>query len=123
MANKKEIEKEYQKTLERLQEIEPNVFSESYKELSKKLTHLKELLDLFEEKEKIEKEIKENLELYEKESDPEIKKLAEEEIKNLKEKKEKIEREIETKIKGEEKERIDEIIVEIRAGVGGEEAA
>jgi len=123
VANKKEIEKEYQKTLERLQQIEPNFFSESYKELSKKLTHLKELLDLFEEKEKIEKEIEENLELYEKETDLEIKKLAEEEIKNLKEKKERIEKEIEAKIKGEEKERIDEIIVEIRAGVGGEEAA
>jgi len=39
VANKKEIEKEYQKTLERLQQIEPNFFSESYKEIKKKLTN------------------------------------------------------------------------------------
>ena len=117
VANKKEIEKEYQKTLERLQQIEPNFFSESYKELSRKLTHLKELLDLFEEKEKIEKEIEENLELYEKETDLEIKKLAEEEIKNLKEKKERIEKEIEAKIKGEEKEKIDEILLKSELGL------
>ena len=123
MLEKKQLEKEYQEVLERLKKIEPNFLCEDYKELSKKANYLKELLDLLSQKERIEKEIKENHLLLEEENDPELKKLVQKEIENLEEKKKEIEKEIETKVEKGNQEKINEIIVEIRAGVGGEEAA
>lgn len=123
MLDKKQIEKEYQEILERLKKIEPNFLCEDYKELSKKTNHLKELLNLLEEKEKVEKEIKENLLLLEEENDLELKKLARKEIENLKQKKNEIEKKIEAKVEEKSQKKINEIIIEIRAGVGGEEAS
>jgi len=124
MLNKVTLEKEYQEILERLKNIEPNFLLEEYKELSKKANHLKELIDLLEEKEKIEKEIKENELLLKEETDSELKELAKKEIESLKEKEKLLQEKIKEKTeKNNHEKKINEIIVEIRAGVGGEEAA
>jgi peptide chain release factor 1 len=78
--------------------------------------------EIEEEIEKIEKEIKENEIILKAKEDDELLKLAEEEIKILKERKKSLEKELK-EISEKKNNQLSEVIVEIRAGVGGEEAA
>ncbi|WP_456324027.1 peptide chain release factor 1 [Desulfonauticus submarinus] len=114
-----------QKFLELEKELSsPDIFQdqEKYKKISKAHSELQEIVSTYREYKKILNQIKENQELL-KDKDPEIKELAEEEIKELKLQQKKLEDKL--KILLIPKDPLDEknIILEIRAGTGGEEAA
>lgn len=114
-----------QKFLELEKELSsPDIFQdqEKYKKISKAHSELQEIVSTYREYKKILNQIKENQELL-KDKDPEIRELAEEEIKELKPQQKKLEDKL--KILLIPKDPLDEknIILEIRAGTGGEEAA
>lgn len=71
----------------------------------------------------IENKIEENKELIKSETDPGIISLAEEEINNLQEKKLSLEKQIKDAAQKSSSDKTENIIIEIRAGTGGEEAA
>ncbi len=117
-----DIKKEYQKLQKELSNPELVLDKEKYSEKLKRFSFLQKVIEKIESLEWIEKQIKENEEITEKEKDEELKKLAAEEIKTLEQKKEDLKKEIESELNPKEKSG-NEVLVEIRAGAGGEEAA
>ena len=114
-----------QKFIELEQQLSlPDIFSdqEKYKKISKAHSELTEIVTTFRQYKKVLAEIEENKELL-KDSDPEIRDLAATELDELKESKKTLEDRL--KILLIPKDPLDEknIILEIRAGTGGEEAA
>lgn len=104
---------------------DPELFSDFKKsqDLLKKHSELKELLELDEKIDNIKKNIKENEGLLSSESDEELLKIINDEIASLKSKKEKLEAELNELISPDEASKYKNIIIEIRAGTGGDEAA
>jgi len=114
-----------QKFIELEQQLSsPDIFNdhEKYKKISKAHSELTEIVTTFRQYKKVLSEIEENKELL-KDNDPEIRDLAAAELDGLKEKKRELEERL--KILLIPKDPLDEknIILEIRAGTGGEEAA
>jgi peptide chain release factor 1 len=114
-----------QKFIELEQQLSsPDIFNdqEKYKKISKAHSELTEIVTTFRQYKKVLAEIEENKELL-KDSDPEIRDLAATELDELKESKKTLEDRL--KILLIPKDPLDEknIILEIRAGTGGEEAA
>lgn len=93
------------------------------KKVSKEYDELKDVVQKQEELENIEGQIKENEEMISQETDSELKSLAEGELINLQKQKKVIEVEIEEFLKPKHPFDKKDIIMEIRAGTGGEEAA
>ncbi len=100
----------------------PDIFQdqEKYKKVSKAHAELEEIVTTYREYKKLTQQLEESQELL---KDPELKDLAEEEIKTLKKELTALEERL--KILLVPKDPLDEknIILEIRAGTGGEEAA
>ncbi len=129
MSKLEEIKKEYKKITEKLSN--PNQISDSKKfgELSKKRSSLKEVVNIIEKYEKVKKRIKENQELIKNED--ELAELAKEELTNLKEKRDSLKNELKSlmiqrkrmKEAKEEGSDSNSVIIEIRAGAGGDEAS
>ena len=114
-----------QKFIELEQQLSlPDIFSdqEKYKKISKAHSELAEIVTTFRQYKKVLAEIDENKELL-KDKDPEIRDLAAMELEGLKESKKELEERL--KILLIPRDPLDEknIILEIRAGTGGEEAA
>ena len=114
-----------QKFIELEQQLSlPDIFSdqEKYKKISKAHSELAEIVTAFRQYKKVLAEIDENKELL-KDKDPEIRDLAAMELEGLKESKKGLEERL--KILLIPRDPLDEknIILEIRAGTGGEEAA
>ncbi len=114
-----------QKFIELEQQLSlPDIFSdqEKYKKISKAHSELTEIVTTFRQYKKVLAEIDENKELL-KDKDPEIRDLAAMELEGLKESKKELEERL--KILLIPRDPLDEknIILEIRAGTGGEEAA
>lgn len=105
----------------------PQVFCDSQKlqELSKRQIFISNLISKYQELKKIIQEIESAKSLKEKETEPELLKLAEDEIKKLEEQKIKLENQINQIENKTSSDFNDEknVIVEIRAGTGGNEAA
>ncbi len=116
------IKKEYTKLEKDLQD--PNLVSDpnKYKKVTQDFNELKEKIDKIKEWEKIEREIKETEESLNSE-DKELKEMAEEELKNLKEMKIKTESELKELLKPQDPLNKKNVIMEIRAGTGGDESA
>ena len=124
----------YQKKIEdfknRFDELERNLQSaemssnpQKLQAVSKEYKEIKEILDHFQELEKLNKEIAELNESLKSESDREIKQLTEEEVVNLSQKKAGLENHLnEILFPGDPLNKKD-IIMEIRAGAGGDESA
>ena len=111
----------------RYEEIEsllsdPQVISNQveFRKLSKEHVELTELISSFRRYKKVLSEIEENKELL---SDQDMKDMAEEEIKNLTEEKNRLEGEIQLLLLPKDPNDNKGIILEIRAGTGGDEAA
>jgi len=125
MPDLKSIQMEYENLSNKLSK--PEVFSNLKKiqELSQRQAELNEIIEIARKIGEIDKNIAQNEEMIKKEEDEELVTLALEELQNLKKEKEKLKRTLKRLL--EEKERATEnfknVIVEIRAGVGGEEAA
>lgn len=125
-----DIEAKLQQVKERFEEVtaamsDPSVFDdpEHYTELTKEHSDLKELVELYEEWSDIRNQINGNEELIEEGEDAEITEMAQEENKELKPRLEELEEKIKFKLIPKDPDDSKNVIVEIRAGTGGDEAA
>ena len=117
------LKKEYKEIEEKLTKNDAVFDLEKHKEISQKYAELKEIADKCGELEKTEKEINENDVLLENEDNEELKTLAQEEQERLFKQKTALEKEIRDLVSPDERAKYKNIIVEIRAGAGGDEAA
>lgn len=125
-----DIESKLEQVKERFEEVtaamsDPSVYDDPdrYTELTKEHSDLKKLVDDYEEWKSIKKQIEGNRELIEEGEDPEITEMAEEEIRELKPRLEELEEEIKHRLIPKDPDDSKNVIVEIRAGTGGDEAA
>ena len=91
--------------------------------LSRERSELTEIIDKYEEYSKVLNDIEGNKEIIQSGLDKELDELAEMELKDLEEKKEKLEEEIKVLLLPKDPNDTKDVIMEIRAGTGGEEAA
>jgi len=125
-----DIETKLAQVKERFEEVtaamsNPAVYDDPqrYTELTKEHSDLKELVDLYEEWKGAKKQLEGNNELIEEGEDPEITEMAREENEELKERLENLEEEIKFKLIPKDPDDSKNVIVELRAGTGGDEAA
>lgn len=118
-----EIKKEYQEIQEKLSA--PEVISDSRKiaELGRRQAELAEIIGVIGELEKIEKAMRENAEIINTEEDAEMKQMAMDENIKLSEKKAELEKKLEKMLIPKDPNDSKNVIVEIRAGAGGDESA
>ena len=116
------LQEKYRKLQEELSKPEVIQDVEKYKKLSKELKELQEINDLYERYKKAQKELKETRELL-KSSDKDLRELAEEEVSRLNEEIKKLEEELKVHLVPKDPNDSKNVILEIRAGAGGEEAA
>jgi len=104
---------------------DPELVSDAKKmaELGRRQAELSNILKIGTELERVNKEISENKEILKEEKDEEMIKMTEEEIENLKEKGEKLEQELTVALLPKDHNDAKDVIVEIRAGAGGDESA
>jgi peptide chain release factor 1 len=93
------------------------------KKLGQELAELRPLAEAYEHHRKIGEELEENRNLAQEEKDPEMRALAKEEIAKLTAEKERLEEEIRILLLPKDPNDEKNILMEIRAGAGGEEAA
>ncbi len=94
------------------------------REASKERAELEPIVDKFEKYERIQKEIKDSEEILKNpETEEELEELAREEVEQLKEKKSKLEEELQIMLLPKDPNDEKNVILEIRAGAGGDEAS
>lgn len=105
--------------------VDPDIMKDQkkYKEIMQELSHKGEIVLEYEKYKTIAGEIEASLELIDESSDSEIRNLAREELKELNRKKEKIVEQLKFLLIPKDPLNLKNIIMEIRAGTGGEEAA
>ena len=116
------IKKEYDEITNKLSKAEIVSDMQKFKKISKKQSVLKEIVDKYEDFLKIEKSILENSEIVKNENDEELITMAREENENLLSNKNKLEDEIKLLLIPKDPKDEKDVIVEIRAGAGGDEA-
>jgi peptide chain release factor 1 len=117
-----EVEKRYEE-LERLMS-DPQLFGQQreYSKLAKERSELEEIVSRYREWRKVEQEIQDNRQLLE-ENDEGIRELAKEEVNVLRQRKEDLENRLKFLILPKDPNDNKNVMIEIRAGTGGEEAA
>lgn len=118
-----DIKKEYADIQKQLGSAGAVFDAKNMAELGKRQAELKETIKVIGELEKIEKEMKENAQIINTEKDAELKQMAMEENIKLSEKKAKLEKDLEKLLIPKDPNDGKNIIVEIRAGAGGDESA
>lgn len=116
-----DLSKEIDSLVLRMAEIAPLGQSGPMKELAHELNHKKELLSCSEKFTRVQQEILDNKELL-MSSDIEMRALAEEEVARLEQEKSQIQAKLEELLIPEDPRNSRDVIMEIRAGAGGEEA-
>jgi peptide chain release factor 1 len=103
----------------------PEILSDTKKmaELGKRQAELQETISLIEKLEKIEKEMKDNAHIINEEKDDEMKQLAMDENIRLSKEQEEAEKELQMKLLPKDPNDEKNVIVEIRAGAGGDESS
>jgi len=104
---------------------DPDIMKDAkrYKELMQEHSHLRETVEVFEEYKKAKKELEDAREMLSKEKDPEMKEMAKDEIDDLEKRTENFEEKLTLLLIPQDPLDKKNIIMEIRAGTGGEEAA
>ncbi|MDR1699624.1 MAG: peptide chain release factor 1 [Lachnoclostridium sp.] len=113
----------YQDLLNELSEPEVIQDQERYRKLMKEQTELGVIAAKYKEYKKTKESIEESLLILDEESDNELRELAKEELNDGKEKLEVIEKELQVLLLPKDPNDDKNVIVEIRAGAGGDEAA
>ncbi|RCW60912.1 MULTISPECIES: peptide chain release factor 1 [Halanaerobium] len=113
----------YKKLNSKLSDPEVINDSDKYQKLLKKHAKLKKIVDKYKEYKEAKEGIEEAEEMMELDDDPEMQALFEEEIAELKPKKEKLEERLPIMLLPDDPNDEKNVIVEIRAGAGGDEAA
>jgi peptide chain release factor 1 len=117
------IEKRFEEISEKLGD--PAIISDAqtYAKLAKEHSELSEIVEIFREYKRVIKEIQGNKQIIEEENDEELVELAKEELKVLENKLEELEKKIPVLLLPKDPNDEKNVILEIRAGAGGEEAA
>ena len=123
MEEIKSLENEYKEILKEMEVAQKNKDWVGLGELAKRKEEIEKVLKKFEEIKKIQKAIAEAEMILQTEKNEELKGLAKKEKEGLTKKLEELERELQKTCRKDTKEEIGSVIIEIRPGVGGEEAA
>ncbi len=118
------IEEKYNQLTKSL--ADPSIASDinRYRKIAKEHSELKEIVDKYREYKEVIGQIKEAEEIIsDSHSDPELKDLAEEELKELRKKQEKLVKELKILLLPKDPNDEKNVILEIRAGAGGDEAS
>ncbi|MDD3631313.1 MAG: peptide chain release factor 1 [Atribacterota bacterium] len=118
-----DIEKEYKDLNNELSQPKVIANHELFQKLAKRHSEIARLAQLYIEYKQIEQEILENEQLKKDEHDPELNEMINEELESLHEREDKLKNSIQELLNPEDPRNKKNIIVEIRAGAGGEEAA
>jgi peptide chain release factor 1 len=118
-----EVEKEYQDLNQRLSSPKIIADQEQFQKLAKRHSEIAKTVQLYHKYKDIEKDIKENNQLKEIENDSEFMKMIDEELSELTKQKDETMKELNELLYPEDPRNKKDIIVEIRAGAGGDEAA
>ncbi len=118
--NLEEIENEYVELTKKISDPAVISYQESWKKMMKKQSELEPIVTKYREYKKTQRDFEEAKELA---KDPEMKDLAEEEMLEAKEKLPKLENELKVLLIPKDPDDDKNVICEIRAGAGGEEAA
>lgn len=118
-----EIKREYAEIQAKLNDTGQSFDPQKMAELGKKQAEMTEIISLIEEFEKVEKEMKENAEIMNGDMDDEMKQMASEENIKLSEKKFILEEKIKKSLIPKDPNDSKNVIIEIRAGAGGDESA
>ena len=118
-----ELEKEYEDLNQQLSNPKVIADQEKFQKLAKRHSEIAKIVQLYHKYIEIEKQIEENSQLKKGENNSEMTEMIEEEINSLTRQREKIKEELNELLYPEDPRNKKDIIVEIRAGAGGEEAA
>ena len=118
--NLEEIEKEYEELTKKISDPAEIADQENWKKMMKKQSDLEPIVNKYREYKKAEADLEEAKSLA---KDPELKELAEEEMLDAKERLPKLEEELKVLLIPKDPDDDKNVICEIRAGAGGEEAA
>ncbi len=118
----KKIEKKYQDLSTKLSNGEVDYNSNEYKHVAREHRSLEETVEKYNTFKSVRKQIDETKEMIASETDPELKTMAEEELEDLEAKHNELENELRLSLIPKSPHLGKNIIVEIRAGTGGEEA-
>lgn len=119
----KKIKDKFDKINEQLADESNLSNTEKLVSLSKERSELEEIVSVYNEYTKISDDIESNFEIINSTNDKELKELAESEIEDLKKRKEELEEELTILLLPKDPNDDKDVIMEIRAGTGGEEAA
>ncbi len=117
-----EIEKRYEEILKELENPEVVSDMDHYRELTKEQSELAPLVDTYRQYREVIRKIEEDEEILHQSKDSELKELAEMELEELQEKREELEKKLKLMIIPKDPMDKKNIIMEIRAGTGGDEA-
>ena len=118
--NLEEIEKKYNELTKQIADPDVIAKQEEWQKMMKERASLEPIVEKYQEYKKVKQDLEESKELV---KDPEMGELAEEEMKEAKEKLPKIEEELKLLLIPKDPDDDKNVICEIRAGAGGEEAA
>ncbi|MEA3398654.1 MAG: peptide chain release factor 1, partial [Patescibacteria group bacterium] len=119
----KKIKQEFDKLEKQLSDPKINSDRSKYELINRRYAELKNVIADIDELEKTEQNIKDNQEIMQSKIDEELKNIAEEEIKELNEKRQKLSKKINRELHPDDPNDKKNVIVEIRAGTGGDESA
>lgn len=117
------LEERYEELSELISKPEIIANNEKWQQYVKAHAELNEIVTTYREYKKTLKEIEDNREMLKERLDPEFKDLVESELAELRQKKEKLEQELKVLLLPKDPNDEKNVIMEIRAGTGGEEAA
>lgn len=117
------IEEEFKKIQEDLGTIDVSANLDEYTKMNKRLAELEPVVNLYRELQATEQNIKDSEEMISTEKDAELVTMAKEELEQAKQKKEELEEKLKVELIPKDPNDERNIIVEIRAGTGGDEAA
>ena len=117
-----EVERRYETLSHLLGQPELIGKQDEFQKTAKEYAELGKVVDLYRKHKKLEEEIEGSQQLLDNEEDEEMKRLAKEEVSRLTQEKEKVEGELKTALLPKDPNDEKDILLEIRAGTGGEEA-
>ncbi len=118
-----EIKQKFRELEEQLSQPEINKDIKRLSQISKEHSYYKKLVDLISELERVEKSIEENQKIIKEEEEGEIVDIAQAEILSLEEQQKKIKEELNSELYPDDPNDKRNVIMEIRAGTGGDESA
>jgi len=116
-----ELMKKYEEAGQKLAELAPG--SKKFITVAKERSEMEPFVQKYREIDGIEKAVKDNTEIARNDPDPDMREMAKEELTEMEERKAALEKEILMMLLPQDNMRNKNIIVEIRAGAGGDEAA